>query len=158
MKYQIATFAAGCFWGVEQAFREMKGVIETEVGYIGGHTDHPSYEEICRKGTGHAEAVRVTFDPAVLTYDNLLAQFWAIHDPTQENRQGPDIGDQYRSVIFTHDGEQLDAANASLTTENNSGRHAHAITTKVEPASTWWKAEEYHQQYFEKNGGGACKI
>jgi len=158
MTHETATFAAGCFWGVEQAFRDMKGVVETEVGYTGGNTDNPTYEEICRKGTGHAEAVRVTFDPSVVTYEDLLNQFWTIHDPTQENRQGPDVGDQYRTAIFTHNHAQLDAAKTSLTTEDKSGRHARAITTKISPVEAWWKAEEYHQQYFEKNGGGACKI
>ncbi len=158
MTHETATFAAGCFWGVEQAFRDMKGVVETEVGYTGGNTDNPTYEEICRKGTGHAEAVRITFDPSVVTYEDLLNQFWTIHDPTQENRQGPDVGDQYRTAIFSHNHAQLDAAKTSLAAEDKSGRHARAITTKISPAEVWWKAEEYHQQYFEKNGGGACKI
>ena len=158
MTHQTATFAAGCFWGVEQAFRDLDGVIDTEVGYTGGHTDAPTYEKICRKDTGHAEAVRITFDPDVVTYDDLLTQFWTIHDPTQENRQGPDVGDQYRTAIFTHNDAQLNTAKASLTAEEISGRHARPITTKIAPADVWWKAEEYHQQYFEKNGGGACKV
>ena len=155
---EIATFAAGCFWGVEQAFREMDGVIGTEVGYTGGETDKPTYEEVCRKTTGHAEAVNVTFDPSRTSYAELLAKFWTIHDPTQVNRQGPDVGDQYRTAIFTHSDEQATAARASLEAETASGRHPRPIATIIEPASTWWRAEEYHQQYFEKRGGGACRI
>ena len=155
---EIATFAAGCFWGVEQAFREIKGVIDTEVGYIGGHTENPSYEDVCRKGTGHAEAVRVIFDPAIVSYDDLLAVFWKIHDPTQVNRQGPDTGDQYRTAIFTHSDAQTAAAEASRAAEEASGRHSRPIATQIELAGTWWKAEDCHQQYFEKRGGGACSI
>jgi peptide-methionine (S)-S-oxide reductase len=158
MTNEIATFAAGCFWGVEQSFRDTAGVIETEVGYTGGHSDNPTYEDICRKGSGHAEAVRVTFDPSVVTYDDLLTLFWTIHDPTQQNRQGPDVGDQYRTAIFTHSELQRNAAMVSLSAEDASGRHARPIATKIEPAGVWWKAEEYHQQYFEKNGGGVCKV
>lgn len=155
---EVATFAAGCFWGVEQAFREIDGVIATEVGYTGGHKDHPTYEEVCRKGTGHAEAVRVTFDPRQVSYEKLLETFWAIHDPTQVNRQGPDVGDQYRTAIFTHSDEQAAAAEASKAAEEASGRHARSIATKIGPAGKWWKAEDYHQQYFEKRGGGACAV
>ncbi len=154
----IATFAAGCFWGVEQAFREIDGVAATEVGYTGGHKDNPTYEEVCRKTTGHAEAVRVTFDPAVVSYEDLLGVFWKIHDPTQVNRQGPDVGDQYRTAIFTHSDEQAAAAAASKKTEDASGRQRGPIATKIEPAGHWWTAEDYHQQYFEKRGGGACAI
>ena len=155
---ETATFAAGCFWGVEQAFRAIDGVIDAEVGYTNGHTDNPTYEEICRKGTGHAEAVRVTFDPETVSYDELLAAFWAMHDPTQVNRQGPDVGDQYRSAVFTHSDAQAGAAAASKEAENASGRHRGPIATIIEPAGKWWRAEEYHQRYFEKNGGGACAI
>lgn len=155
---ETATFAAGCFWGVEQAFREIKGVVETEVGYTGGHTENPTYEEVCRKGSGHAEAVLVTFDPDIVSYDDLLATFWKIHDPTQVNRQGPDLGDQYRTVIFSNSGEQHAAAIASRNAEAHSERHSKPIATLVEPLGKWWKAEEYHQQYFEKRGGGACAI
>lgn len=155
---EIATFAAGCFWGVEQAFREIEGVIDAEVGYTNGHTDDPTYEAVCRKGTGHAEAVRVTFDPEVVSYNDLLAAFWNIHDPTQVNRQGPDVGDQYRSAIFTHSDEQAEAAVASKAAEDASGRHGKPIATIIEPAETWHRAEEYHQRYFEKNGGGACAL
>lgn len=155
---EIATFAAGCFWGVEQAFRDTKGVIDTQVGYTGGHAPNPSYEAVCRKQTGHAEAVKVTFDPAIINYDELLALFWKIHDPTQVNRQGPDVGDQYRTAIFTHSGAQAAAAAASRDAEDASGRHKRLIATKIEPIGAWWPAEDYHQQYFEKNGGGACNI
>lgn len=158
MTQEIATFAAGCFWGVEQAFREQNGVIDAEVGYTNGHKDNPTYEQVCRKGTGHAEAVRVTFDPSVVSYDDLLALFWKIHDPTQVNRQGPDVGDQYRTAIFTHSDEQATAAKASRDAEDSSGRHPRPIATIIEPAAKWWRAEEYHQRYFEKNGGGACAI
>ena len=154
---ETATFAAGCFWGVEQAFRGVKGVVDTEVGYTGGQTDNPTYEEVCRKGTGHAEAVRVTFDPAVISYDELLALFWKIHDPTQVNRQGADLGDQYRTMIFTHSDEQHEAALASRGAEARSDRHAKPIATMIEALGPWWKAEDYHQQYFEKRGGG-CAI
>lgn len=155
---ETATFAAGCFWGVEQAFRDTDGVTETEVGYTGGRTDNPTYEAVCRKETGHAEAVRVSFDPAKVSYDDLLALFFKIHDPTQVNRQGPDVGDQYRTAIFTHDNAQAEAAKAAVAAEDASGRHARPVATTVEPAGAWWKAEEYHQQYFEKRGGGACAI
>lgn len=158
MTHEIATFAAGCFWGVEQAFREMTGVIGAESGYTGGHVDNPTYEAVCRKSTGHAEAVRVTFDPAVVSYDDLLALFWSIHNPTQVNRQGPDVGDQYRTAIFTHSDAQLAAAKVSLEAEDASGKHTGPIATKIEPAGVWWKAEEYHQRYLEKNGGAACAI
>lgn len=158
MTHEIATFAAGCFWGVEQSFRDMTGVIDAESGYTGGHVDNPTYEAVCRKETGHAEAVRVTFDPAIVSYDDLLALFWSIHNPTQVNRQGPDVGNQYRTAIFTHSDEQMAAAKASLVAEDASDRHNGPIATKIEPAGVWWKAEEYHQRYLEKNGGGACAI
>lgn len=155
---ETAIFAAGCFWGVEQAFREIKGVTATEVGYTGGRTDNPTYKEVCAKGTGHAEAVKVEFDPAMVSYDDLLGAFWACHDPTQVNRQGVDVGDQYRTAIFTLNDDQRVAAENSLRAEDASGRHARPIATKIEPLGDWWKAEEYHQQYFEKNGGGACHV
>ncbi|GJL95447.1 MAG: peptide methionine sulfoxide reductase MsrA [Hyphococcus sp.] len=155
---EVATFAAGCFWGIEQAFRETAGVTETEVGYTGGHQDNPTYEAVCRKTTGHAEAVRVTFDPTIVSYDTLLEKFWDIHNPTQINRQGPDEGSQYRTAIFTHSDEQAAQAKASKEAEDNSGRHSAPIATTIEPAGAWWKAEDYHQQYFEKRGGGTCAI
>ncbi len=155
---EIATFAAGCFWGVEQTFREVDGVATTEVGYIGGDKANPTYEEVCRKTTGHAEAVRVTFDPAVVSYEDLLGVFWKLHDPTQVDRQGPDVGDQYRTAIFTHSDAQASAATASKKAEDEDGGHRAPIATTIEPAGQWWKAEDYHQQYFDKNGGGACAI
>lgn len=155
---EIATFAAGCFWGVEQAFRDVDGVSASEVGYIGGDKANPTYEEVCRKTTGHAEAVRVTFDPLVVSYEALLGVFWKLHDPTQVNRQGPDVGDQYRTAIFTHSDAQASIAAASKKAEDESGRHRGPIATTIEPAGQWWKAEDYHQQYFEKRGGGVCAI
>jgi len=154
---ETATFAAGCFWGVEQAFRAIEGVIDAEVGYTNGHTQNPTYEAVCRKNTGHAEAVKVTFDPDVVSYEKLLEHFWTIHDPTQVNRQGPDVGEQYRSGVFTHSPSQAAAARASKEAEEKSGRHARPIATVIEPAGTWWRAEDDHQRYFEKNDG-ACAI
>ncbi|MEM7223937.1 MAG: peptide-methionine (S)-S-oxide reductase MsrA [Pseudomonadota bacterium] len=147
-----ATFAAGCFWGVEMAFRKVEGVVTTAVGYIGGETSNPSYEEVCYKDTGHAEAVEVEFDPDRVTYERLLEVFWACHDPTQLNRQGPDVGRQYRSAIFTHDAEQAAAAETSKAKEQDSGRYARPIVTEIVPAPTFWLAEDYHQQYLEKRG------
>ncbi len=155
---ETAVFAAGCFWGVEQVFRDTDGVAATEVGYTGGRKDNPTYKEVCAKTTGHAEAVKIEFDPAAVSYEKLLEIFWASHDPTQVNRQGPDVGDQYRTAIFTLNDAQREAALASREAEENSGRHPRPIATKIEPLGTWWKAEDYHQQYFEKNGGGACHI
>lgn len=155
---ETAVFAAGCFWGVEQIFRDTKGVTDTEVGYTGGHTENPTYREICNKGTGHAEAVKVKFDPAIVSYEKLLDIFWASHDPTQVNRQGPDVGDQYRTAIFTLNDQQRDAALASREAQDASGRHPRPIATEISALGAWWKAEDYHQQYFEKNGGGACHI
>jgi peptide-methionine (S)-S-oxide reductase len=151
-----ATFGAGCFWGVEAAFREVKGVVSTQVGYAGGQTEHPTYQEVCSDSTGHAEVVEVTFDPAQVSYDDLLALFWRNHDPTQFNRQGPDYGSQYRSVIFFHSAEQKQAARASREREDLSGRHRRRIVTEIVPASTFWQAEEYHQQYLEKRGSESC--
>ncbi len=155
MNTQTATFAAGCFWGVESAFRQVPGVLEVVSGYTGGHTEDPTYRQVCSHTTGHAEAVEVTFDPARVTYDELLNLFWQIHDPTQLNRQGPDVGDQYRSAIFTHDSEQEQAAIASRDREQ-AKQHC-PIVTQILPAARFWPAEEYHQRYFEKNGG-ACHI
>ncbi len=155
---ETAVFAAGCFWGVEQVFRDTDGVIATEVGYTGGQSDNPTYKEVCAKTTGHAEAVKIEFDPKVVSYSKLLDIFWASHDPTQINRQGPDVGDQYRTAIFTVNDAQREAALASRTAEDTSGRHSRMIATEIEPFGRWWKAEEYHQQYFEKNGGGACHV
>ena len=146
----VATFGAGCFWGVEAAFRRVDGVIATSVGYAGGHVVEPSYEQVCAGDTGHAEVVRVEFDPARVSYDSLLLFFWTVHDPTQMNRQGPDVGEQYRSVIFTHDPDQAAAAEESKAEAE--GRFPRPIATAIEPASDFWPAEDYHQQSFEKRG------
>ena len=153
-----ATFGAGCFWGVEAAFRSVEGVTATAVGYEGGATDRPTYEAVCSHTTGHAEVVQVEFDPEKVPYERLLEVFWAEHDPTQLNRQGPDVGDQYRSVIFFHDADQERAARASLDAEEASGRHRRPIVTQIVPAETFWRAEDYHQQYLEKRGLATCRI
>jgi len=145
-----ATFAAGCFWGVEAAFRRVAGVTEVTVGYTGGQTEAPSYEQVCTGRTGHAEAVRVAYDSEQVSYDELLAVFWDIHDPTQHNRQGPDVGTQYRSAIFYHDGEQEAAARASR--EQAQARFDQPIATEITPASAFYPAEDYHQRYLEKRG------
>ena len=158
MKTDTATFAAGCFWGVQAEFDKVKGVVQTTVGYTGGHTEKPTYRDVCSDATGHAEATQVVFDPTVVTYDQLLDKFWAMHDPTQRNRQGPDIGDQYRSVIFFHTPEQQASAEASKAKLEASGAHPRPIATSIEPAPTFWPAEEYHQRYFEKNGAGFCHV
>ncbi|HZQ92800.1 MAG TPA: peptide-methionine (S)-S-oxide reductase MsrA [Terriglobales bacterium] len=147
-----ATFGAGCFWGVEAAFREVPGVIDAVSGYMGGKTENPSYQEVCTDTTGHAEVVEVTFDPKKVSYEQLLDRFWQIHDPTQLNRQGPDFGKQYRSVIFYYSPEQEAAAKASKEALDKSGRFRKPIVTQIAPASPFWRAEEYHQKYFEKHG------
>lgn len=155
--YGKATFAAGCFWGVEATFRRLKGVIGTRVGYTGGSKDHPTYEQVCNGKTGHAEAVEVTFDPTILSYDQLLDLFWTIHDPTQQDRQGPDIGTNYRSAIFYHTREQKALAEASRDRLQDSGRYRNMrIATEIVPAGEFWPAEDYHQQYYEKCGRGYC--
>lgn len=148
MKTQKATFAAGCFWGIEAAFRKAKGVIKTTVGYTGGSLANPTYEDVCSNKTRHAEAVLLEFDPKKISYQKLLEIFWNVHDPTQVNRQGPDVGSQYRSVIFYHNQGQKEAAISSLAKEQK--KHAHPIATKIAKAEKFWKAEEYHQQYLEK--------
>jgi peptide-methionine (S)-S-oxide reductase len=153
---QKATFGAGCFWGVEAAFRRLDGVTATAVGYAGGRTDDPSYREVCSHTTGHAEVVEVTYDPERITYEQLLATFWAEHDPTQLNRQGPDVGDQYRSVIFVHDEEQRRAAEDSR--ERVQARISRPVVTVIEDAPTFWPAEDYHQQYLEKRGLASCNV
>jgi peptide-methionine (S)-S-oxide reductase len=153
-----ATFGAGCFWGVEARFAEMPGVIDTAVGYAGGDLEHPTYKEVCTDRTGHAEVVDVTFDPSRLSYDTLLDAFFALHDPTQLNRQGPDWGSQYRSVIFTHSDEQKQQAKAKIDELNAAGGYRKPIVTTVEPATTFWRAEEYHQRYLEKRGMVHCHI
>ena len=151
-----ATFAAGCFWGVEAAFRQISGVHETSVGYIGGTTVNPTYAEVCTGTTGHAEAVQITFDPAEVSYTQLLEIFWQCHNPTQHNRQGPDVGTQYRSAIFFHSPQQAAAANASKIQQEKSGRYDKPIATEIVAATTYYRAEEYHQQYLEKRGQGHC--
>jgi len=153
-----ATFGAGCFWGVEARFAEMPGVLDTAVGYEGGNLEHPTYKEVCTDRTGHAEVVNVTFDPSRLPYDTLLDAFFALHDPTQINRQGPDFGTQYRSVVFTHSAEQSEQAHAKIAELNASGAYRKPIATRVEPATVFWKAEEYHQRYLEKRGMVHCHI
>ncbi|WP_367343664.1 peptide-methionine (S)-S-oxide reductase MsrA [Methanomethylovorans sp.] len=153
-----ATFAAGCFWGVEANFRRVKGVIATAVGYTGGHFQDPTYKDVCSGGTGHAEAVDILFDPSIVSYVQLLDIFWNIHDPTTLNRQGPDIGTQYRSVIFYHNKEQQDVAIKSKERAQSSGKFKRPIVTEIVPASTFYRAEEYHQQYFEKGGMGSCRM
>jgi len=158
MDLQKATFGAGCFWGVEAAFRKVMGVKETAVGYAGGKTNNPTYKQVCADGTGHAEVVEVTFDPAQVNYDTLLEVFWGIHDPTQLNRQGPDWGSQYRSAVFFHSPEQEAAAHASKQRLEKSGKFARPVVTQIVPAQTFWRAEEYHQQYLEKRGVASCHI
>jgi peptide-methionine (S)-S-oxide reductase len=149
-----ATFGAGCFWGVEAAFRQIEGVTRTRVGYSGGTLENPTYEDVCSHTTGHAEVVEVTYDPERVSYEQLLDVFWHKHDPTQLNRQGWDIGDNYRSVIFFHDGEQQEAALQSKAREQASW--SKPIVTQVEPAQSFWEAEDYHQQYLEKRGRSSC--
>lgn len=153
-----ATFGAGCFWGVEAAFRQVPGVVSTAVGYEGGHLDEPTYKDVCTDGTGHAEVVEVEYDPARARYEDLLAVFWDNHDPTTPNRQGPDVGTQYRSAIFFHSPAQEAAARASKETLVGNGRFRRPIVTQIVPATTFWRAEEYHQQYLEKRGLATCHI
>ena len=147
-----AIFAAGCFWHVEHAFRQLEGVTEVESGYTGGHVEDPSYRQVCSGQTGHAEAVRVQYDPERVGYEDLLALFWECHDPTQVNRQGPDVGSQYRSAIFYLDETQREAAERSKNEQEWSGRHRGKIATEITAAGPFYRAEEYHQRYFEKNG------
>ena len=151
-----ATFAAGCFWGVEVDFRNTPGVTAARVGYTGGHTESPTYKDVCSGKTGHAEAVEVTFDPSEISYADLVDQFWSLHDPTQVNRQGWDFGTQYRSAIFTHSPEQAEAAAESKVRAME--RFRRPIATEIVPATTFWPAEEYHQQYLVKNGRATCRI
>jgi peptide-methionine (S)-S-oxide reductase len=151
-----ATFGAGCFWGVEARFREEPGVIETAVGYSGGHMANPTYHDVCTDETGHAEVVEVTFDPAKLSYEHLVRLFFQLHDPTQLNRQGPDFGTQYRSVVFFHSPEQ--EATARKVMKEAQGQIRGKIVTQIEPAQTFYRAEEYHQQYLEKRGAKSCHI
>lgn len=154
----IATFGAGCFWGVEASFRQLEGVLATAVGYAGGTLENPTYEDVCADTTGHAEAVQVEYDPKQLSYDELLNVFWSGHDPTELNRQGPDVGSQYRSVIFYHNTEQETAARASKERLQESGRYKSPVVTEIVPAAQFWHAEEYHQRYLEKRGLAQCRI
>lgn len=158
MAIEKATFGAGCFWGVEARFAELPGVLDTAVGYEGGDLEHPTYKEVCTDRTGHAEVVEVTFDPSRVSYDTLLDAFFAMHDPTQVNRQGPDWGSQYRTVIFSHSDAQTKLAQAKIAELNATGAYRKPIATRVEPARTFWKAEEYHQRYLEKRGMVHCHI
>jgi peptide-methionine (S)-S-oxide reductase len=153
-----ATFAAGCFWGVEAAFRQIHGVVSTQVGYTGGRTTDPSYEDVCTDRTGHAEAVEVTYDPSRVKYEDLLRVFWTNHDPTTPNRQGPDVGEQYRSAIFYHSPAQEAEAKASKTRLESEHRFKRPIVTQILAAGPFYRAEEYHQQYLEKRGLSTCHI
>ena len=157
-KLKKATFGAGCFWGVEDIFRKLEGVMDTQVGYAGGDFDHPSYQDVCSGVTGHAEVVEVNYDPEIISYNDLLDIFWNIHDPTTLNRQGPDIGTQYRSVIFYHNSKQEELALESKKSLEASGRYEREIVTEIQPAGTFWRAEEYHQQYIEKTGRKSCRF
>jgi peptide-methionine (S)-S-oxide reductase len=152
LSMEQATFGAGCFWGVESAFRQIPGVTDVKVGYEGGTLENPTYKDVCSNRTGHAEVAQVTFDPAKVSYDKLLDAFWNMHDPTTINRQGPDVGTQYRSVIFFHSPAQEAAAKASVAQLTTSGRFKRPIVTQIVPAVKFYPAEEYHQRYFEKQG------
>jgi len=153
---EIATFGAGCFWGVEAAFNRIPGVTETAVGYSNGHTENPTYKDVCTDETGHAEVVQVTYDPAKVTFAKLLDAFWAMHDPTQLNRQGPDFGKQYRTAIFFHTPEQEQEAKASVAALNASGKFKRPIVTEITRAGKFYRAEEYHQKYLDKRGAASC--
>ncbi len=153
---KTATFGAGCFWGVELAFSQQEGVVETAVGYSGGQAPNPTYEMVCGGQTGHAEVVEVKYDPSIIAYEQLLALFWSVHDPTTLNRQGPDVGTQYRSIIMAHNEEQAELARASRKAMDQSGRFSNKIVTEIVPASEFYRAEEYHQKYLEKKGLRNC--
>lgn len=153
-----ATFGAGCFWGVEERFRQTPGVVTTAVGYEGGATQRPTYKEVCTDTTGHAEVVEIDYDPEKVTFEELLAIFFSSHDPTTLNRQGPDVGRQYRSAVFYHDDEQRQSAETIKAELQASGRFRRPIVTEITPASTFWKAEDYHQQYLAKRGQSSCHI
>lgn len=155
---EIATFGAGCFWGIEAAFRRVPGVLDAAVGYSGGRTENPSYQDVCTDTTGHAEVVQVTFDPEKLSYEQLLDVFWTIHDPTQVNRQGPDYGKQYRTAIFFHSPEQEAAAKKSKQALEASGKLRRPVATEITAGGQFWRAEEYHQRYLEKRGAASCHI
>ncbi len=158
MAIEKATFGAGCFWGVEARLSELTGVVGTATGYEGGTSESPTYKDVCTDSTGHAEVVEVVFNPARISYDSLLDAFFGLHDPTEVNRQGPDLGTQYRSVIFTHSGDQRAAAEEKIAELNASGVFRRPVATAVEPAQTFWRAEEYHQRYLEKRNMVACHI
>lgn len=158
METQKATFGAGCFWGVEETFRKLDGVVNTAVGYAGGTMEDPSYEDVCTDQTGHAEVVQVEFDPGKISYRQLLDVFWANHDPTTRNRQGPDVGRQYRSVVFFHSPEQKAEAEESKRALEKTGRFKRPIVTEIEAAGPFYRAEEYHQRYLEKRGMSHCAI
>lgn len=153
---EIATFGAGCFWGVEAAFRRLPGVVDVAAGYSGGHTPNPTYKDVCAHTTGHAEVVQVTFDPQKISYGQLLDAFWQIHNPTQVNRQGPDVGTQYRSAIFVHSPEQQAIAEKSKAALAASGKFQRPIATEITTAGPFYRAEEYHQKYLEKHGAASC--
>jgi len=155
---EIATFGAGCFWGVEAEFRRVPGVVDAVSGYSGGRTENPTYREVCTDQTGHAEVVQVTFDPAQVSYEQLLEVFWKLHDPTQVNRQGPDFGKQYRTAIFFHTPEQQAKALKSKQALDASGKLRRPVATEITPAGAFWRAEEYHQRYLEKRGQESCHI
>ena len=155
-KKELATFAAGCFWGVEELFRTTQGVLSTAVGYTGGKTPNPTYEKVCRDTTGHAEAVQIEFDPSQVSYQKLLDLFWDNHNPMTKNRQGPDVGSQYRSAIFYHTPEQKKLAEESKSARKKSGRYPQPIVTEIVSAQTFYHAEDYHQQYLHKRGMGSC--
>ena len=157
-KIKLATFGAGCFWGLEETFRTLKGVVKTEVGYSGGHLENPTYKDVCTDKTGHAEVLQITFDPAQIKYDELLNIFWGCHNPMTKNRQGPDIGSQYRSVIFYHSEEQKKLAQEFKKRLESSGRYPAPIVTLIEPAKEFYLAEDYHQQYLHKRGLGSCHL
>ncbi len=158
MSHLKATFGAGCFWGVEARFRELPGILDAAVGYMGGHIDNPTYQDVCTGTTGHVEVVEVDYDESVVSYENLLELFFNSHNPTTKNRQGLDIGHQYRSAIFVRGEVQEKAAQASIKQVNDSGRWEQPVVTDVVPASRFWRAEEYHQQYLARNGGGFCQV
>ncbi len=153
---EIAVFAAGCFWGVEAAYQKIEGIQKTQVGYAGGHTENPTYEQVCTGQTGHAEVVLLEFDPKIVSYEKLLNLFWELHDPTQLNKQGPDIGTQYRSEIFTTSDEQILTANQNQETSQT--KYSKPIVTKISPLTNYFAAEEYHQKYFDKNPGRGCNL
>lgn len=153
---KLATFGAGCFWGIEATFRRIPGVVDAAVGYSGGATPNPTYQQVCTDRTGHAEVVQVTYDPEKVSYEQLLEVFWTCHDPTQKNRQGPDVGSQYRSVVFYHDPEQQAEAQDSKARLDSLGRFRRPIATEIAPAAPFYRAEEYHQQYLKKRGAESC--